>query len=132
MSVKPACLVDTDVLIWVLRKRPRPLAMLQALAKDGPLGCSALTVSEVLRQAKEHEIPRTERLLDSLVTLPIGVSEAKMAGLLMRNRGPGYVDCHIAASALLAQIMLVTYNRKDYERTGVKLFDTSAWDPQMQ
>jgi predicted nucleic acid-binding protein len=131
MSIKPAYLIDTDVIIWVLRKRPRPLVMLQALAKDGPLGCSVLTVSELLRQAKEHEIPTTERLLDSLIILPIGVSEAKMAGILMRNRGPGYVDCHIAATALLGQIMLVTYNHKDYERTGVKLFDTSEWDPQV-
>lgn len=105
--------------------------MLQALAKDGPLGCSVLTVSEILRQAKETEIPKTERLIDSLIVMPIGISEAKMAGLLMRNRGPGFVDCHIAATAMLGQIMLVTYNRKDYERTGVKLFDTSEWVPQV-
>lgn len=131
MSVTPSYLVDTDVLIWVLRNRPRPLGMLQALIKDGPLACSALTVSEVLRQAREHELPKTERLLDSLVVLPVGVAEAKLAALLMRNRGPGYVDCHIAATGMLRQIPVVTYNRKDYERTGVKLFDTSEWNPEI-
>lgn len=129
MMVRPTYLVDTDVLIWVLRGRPQPLAMLQALAKDGPLGCSVLTVSEVLRQAREHELPKTERLLDSLVVLPISVSEAKLAGLLMRKRGPGYVDCHIAATALINHLTLVTYNRRDFERLEVSLFDTSEWMP---
>lgn len=113
MSIRPAYLIDTDVLIWVLRKRLRPVALLEALAKDGPLACSVLTISEVLCQVKEQELARTEKLLDSLLAIPVGAQEAKLAGLLMRDRGPGYVDCHIAATAILRQIPLVTYNHKD-------------------
>lgn len=76
---------------------------------------------------KQHELSKTEKLLNSLIPLPIGLEEAKLAALLMRDRGPGYVDCHIAATALLRQLPIVTYNHKDYARTGVTLFDTSNW-----
>ena len=127
MSEGPAYLVDTDVLIWHLRNRPHTVALLHALLADGPLACSALSVSEVLAGARQHELVPTEVLLDSLIVLPVSRTEAKLAAALMRNRGPGFVDCHIAATALVQQIPLVTYNRKDFERTGVTLFDMTAW-----
>jgi predicted nucleic acid-binding protein len=130
MTVQPAFLIDSDVLIWCLRKRPRAIALLEGLAKDGPLACSVLTISEIMRMVRSQDQVRTEKLLTSLVALPVGVAEAKVAAILMRNRGPGYVDSHIAATAMLRQLPLVTYNRKDFERTGAKLLDTAEWDPQ--
>ncbi len=134
MSIRPAYLVDSDVLIWCLRNRPTPIAMLQALAAEGPLACSVLTVSEILRMVRDQDREKTERLLDSLILLPVGVAEAKLAALLIRgcgrDRGPGFVDCHIAATAILRRLPLVTYNRKDYLATGVDLLDTSLWNPE--
>jgi len=127
MNIRPAYLLDSDVLIWHLRRRAETMALLQALAQEGPLACSVLSISEVLRLAREDEIPRTERLLNTLIDLPVSKEIAILAALLMRDRGPGYVDSHIAATALLWEIPLVTYNRKDFERTGVRLFDTSNW-----
>lgn len=91
------------------------------------MGCSVLSVSEVMRLVRDEELPRTEELLDSLIALPVGVSEAKLAAVLMRNREPGFVDCHIAATALLRRVPIVTYNRQDYERTGATVFDTTGW-----
>ncbi|MCL5045339.1 MAG: PIN domain-containing protein [Actinobacteria bacterium] len=125
---KPAYLIDSDALIWYLRGRPRTVALLDELAlTEGPLGCSALTLSEVLRGAKEDEVQRTEHLLNRLIVLPVGAAEAKLVASLMRQRGPGYVDCHVAATAILAELTLVTYNLKDFRRTGATLFDTSEW-----
>lgn len=125
---KPAYLIDSDALIWYLRGRPRTVALLDELAlTEGPLGCSALTLSEVLRGAKEDEVQRTEHLLNRLIVLPVGAAEAKLVASLMRQGGPGYVDCHVAATAILAELTLVTYNLKDFRRTGATLFDTSEW-----
>ena len=125
---KPGYLLDSDAIIWYLRGKPRTVALLDELAAtEGPLGCSALTLSEVLRGAKEDELPRTERFLNRLVVLPVGAVEAKLAASLMRQGGPGYVDCHVAATAVLADLTLVTYNLKDFRRTGANLFDTSEW-----
>lgn len=40
----------------------------------------------------------------------------------MRNRGPGLVDCHIAAAAIRLGATGITYNRKDFaQRTGYVL-----------
>lgn len=132
MTAQPVYLLDTDVLIWCLRKRPKPIAMLDLLVEDGPLACSVLTISEIMRMVKDQDLARTEQLLASLMPMPVGASEAKLAAILMRNHGPGYVDCHIAATALLRQVPLVTYNRKDYVRTAVSLFDTAEWDPEVR
>ncbi len=125
--MRPVYLLDTDVLIWHLRGRHQTVELLKVLVQDGPLACSALTVSEVFRLVKEQELAKTERLLTSMVVLPVRLVEARLAASLMRDRGPGYVDCHIAATALLAGIPVVTYNRRDFERTGATVWDTSNW-----
>ncbi|BDG60386.1 type II toxin-antitoxin system VapC family toxin [Caldinitratiruptor microaerophilus] len=127
MRPAPAYLLDTDVIIWHLRGRPQTTALLQTLLSDGPLGCSALSLAEVLAGARQHELARTEALLDSLIALPVGAQEAKVAATLRRGRGPGFIDCLIAATAITHKIPLVTYNRRDFERTGARLFDTSGW-----
>jgi predicted nucleic acid-binding protein len=123
----PEYLLGTDVLIRQLRRRERTVTLLRALVEAGPLGCSVLSVSEVLRLVRGQEVLRTQRLLDALVAVPVDRSTAVLAATIMRRDGPGYVDCHIAATALLLGVPVVTYNRRDYERTGVVLFDTSDW-----
>lgn len=127
MSQTPGYLLDTDVLIWHLRNRPNTTALLTKLVDDGPLACSALTVSELLQNVRTHEAARVEDLLDSLIVAPIDSKVARLAASIIRQRGPGYVDCHIAATSILLGVPLVTYNRKDYIRTGAVLFDTSEW-----
>lgn len=47
------------------------------------------------------------------------MGEARWAAALARDCGPGWVDCHIAAAALLRHVPLVTYNHRDVPRTGV-------------
>ena len=126
MTMRPVYLLDSDVLIWHLRRRAATVALLEALTQEGPLGCSVLSVSEVLRLARAAEMPRTERLLDSLCAVPVDRATAKLAAALMRDHGPGYVDCHIAAAAILLNVPVVTYNRRDYARTGVALCDTGT------
>lgn len=123
----PAYILDTDVLIWQLRNRAETKALIKKLMDDGPLACSALTVSELLQNVRDHEMDRVAGLLDSLIVLPVDFTAAKLAASLIRQRGPGYVDCHIAATSILLGVPLVTYNRKDYIRTGAVLFDTSEW-----
>lgn len=127
MRHTPAYILDTDVLIWQLRNRAKTKALINKLMDDGSLACSALTVSELLQNVRDHEIDRVEGLLDSLIVLPVDLATAKLAAILIRQRGPGYVDCHIAATSILLGVPLVTYNLKDYIRTGAVLFDTSEW-----
>ncbi len=45
-------MVDTDVLVWVLRGKAEAVAWLEAAATEGRLLCSALTVSELFRMVR--------------------------------------------------------------------------------
>lgn len=116
-------MVDTDVLIWVLRGEKSAVDRLAATASEARLVCSALTVSELLRMVRSHELRKTEALLAGLEVIPVTDQDARGAAQLMRARGPGFVDCHIAAAALRIGAAVLTYNRQDFERTGVSLVD---------
>ena len=43
--------------------------------------------------------------------------DARRAADMMRDRGPGYVDCHIAAAALRTESLVMAYNQRDFSRT---------------
>ncbi len=92
-------MVDTDVLVWVLRGRTAAVTWLEQAASQGRLCCSSLTVSEILRMVRQDEIRKTDALIAGLDVVPVYEDDARKAADLMRARGPGYVDCHIAAQA---------------------------------
>lgn len=114
-------MVDTDVLVWVLRGKVHAVAWLEAAASDGQLLCSALTVSELFRMVRQDELRRTEALIAGLHVVPVPHQDARRAADLMWDRGPGFVDCHIAAAALRMEATVMTYNQGDFTRTGVAM-----------
>ena len=114
-------MVDTDVLVWVLRGKAEAVAWLETAAAEGCLLCSALTVSELFRMVRQDELRKTEALIGGLQVIPVLYEDARRAADMMRDRGPGYVDCHIAAAALRMESPVMTYNQRDFSRTGVTL-----------
>ncbi len=64
---------------------------------------------------------KTEALIGGLQVIPVLYEDARRARDMMRDRGPGYVDCHIAAAALRMESPVMTYNQRDFSRTGVTL-----------
>lgn len=117
-------LVDTDVIIWVLRNRQAALDWMEALSGTGSLACSVLTVAEVLQGVREAELSKTRAVLDAFDPVPVTYEDAVQAAAIMRDRGPGLVDSHIAAAALRLGAAVVTYNRQDFSRTGAVLADS--------
>ena len=47
---------------------------------------------------RQDELRKTEALIAGLQVVPVLYEDAQRAADMMRNRGPGYVDCHIAAA----------------------------------
>lgn len=82
-----------------------------------------MTVSEILRMVRQDEIRKTDALIAGLDVVPGNEKATRKAAALMRDRGPGYVDCHIAAQALRLQAPIMTYNRQDFLQTGAPLMD---------
>jgi predicted nucleic acid-binding protein len=122
-------LIDSDVLIWVLRNRPDTVALLEQLIQQGQetLACSALSVLEIWAGAHPHESAKTATLLDALEVIPLDGPIARRAAELLRAKGRArdpreWIDAIIAATAMRRHLTLVTYNRRDYPYPSLPLY----------
>jgi hypothetical protein len=114
-----AVVLDTTVLIDVLRGRPavRRLRGLRA-AGDSPYVC-AVNVEEIVRGLRPGEEAAAHRLFRGLGLAPLGEREGWRAGEWRRDyaaRGVtlAQADCLVAAAALVVGGRLATGNPKDF------------------
>lgn len=130
-------LLDTNVLSEVLRKRPDP-AVLERLRRAGSRGLatSAVCVAEMRFGAARH--PRGAELweriarevLPRLRVLAFGEEEAVRAGDLLADleasgETVGTEDVMIAATALVQGLVVVTRNRRHFDR--IEGLAVEAW-----
>lgn len=124
-------LLDSDVLIWVLRNRRDTVEMLERLSNEcpEPLACSSLSVLEIWAGVKPGETEKTAQLFEGIDVIPVDSVVARRAASLLagrKRRDPReWIDALIAATALKYGMTLVTYNRKDYPYRGIALYPTS-------
>lgn len=113
-------LLDTTVLIDVLRNRRNRRAQLAQLVEQGhTLATSALNIGEVYAGMRPEEAQATAAFLDSLECLPVTAAIARRAGSLKRSREQKgqtltLADMFVAATALEHGFPLITDNRKDF------------------
>ena len=126
-------LLDSDVLIWLLRGRAETMRLVDRLhgGTHAALACSALSILEVWTGVRPGEERRTEALMESLQVVPVDASIARRAaGLLVsrkRQRDPReWIDALIAATCLELHLTLVTYNLRDYPYPDISLYRTSV------
>lgn len=122
-------LLDTDILIWVLRNRQETVELLSRLSEESgeAPACSALSILEIWSGVRPPEVPKTQLLLDALEALSVDAAVARQAAELLRplkrQRNPReWIDALIAATALRSQRILVTHNRKDYPYPNLVLY----------
>jgi predicted nucleic acid-binding protein len=115
-----AVLLDTTVLIDLLRGRPGAVERLRALRSSGDQPCvCAINIEELDRGAKEAEADAFERLLDGLTVAPLGRGEGSRAGRWRREHAARGVtlsqaDCLIASAAVGMGARLATGNPRDF------------------
>lgn len=115
-----AVLLDTTVLIDVLRGRPATVARLLELRAHGDdPWTTAANVEEVVRGLRSSELGSAAGLLDALRIVPLGKAEGEMAGTWRREhaeagRTLSQADCLIAAAALSLGARLATGNPGDF------------------
>lgn len=120
-------LLDSDVVIWHLRGRPEIVSLVERLAQEGPLGVSSLTRIEVRAGMRPHEQAVTESFLSSVATYNLSAEVADLAAdLVRRHRSQGItlplVDAGIAATAIAANLVLVTLNPSHYPIPELRLY----------
>lgn len=113
-------LLDTTVVIDVLRGRPGPMGRVRdMIVRRHAVYISAVTVEEVARGMREGEVAHTRDLVASLRVVPVGEDAAWLAGRWRRDLGRAGVtipqgDCLIAACAHAAGVPLATGNPKHF------------------
>lgn len=111
--------VDTSVLIDVLRGEPAAVDLLRSLIRAGQVHGSEITRLEVLSGMRESERAGTRALLDILIWHEVDQEIAEMAGELGRtwlpsHRGIDSADLCIAATAIWLDVPLLTRNVKHF------------------
>lgn len=122
-------LLDSDVLIWLLRGRGETIELVQGLQAESHvvLACSALSVLEIWTGIRPGEERRTRALMDPLRTVPVDAAIARRAAHLLsirkRQGDPReWIDAVIAATCLELRMTLVTYNVRDYPYRDISLY----------
>ncbi|GAC1441194.1 MAG: hypothetical protein NVSMB55_08280 [Mycobacteriales bacterium] len=111
--------LDTTVLIDVLRGRPAGDRLLQLQRSGDQPATTAINVEEIVRGIRPAERDIAGTLFDGLLVLDIGRREAEQAGTWRREyaakgRTLAQADCLIAATAAAAGARLATGNPKDF------------------
>jgi len=119
-------LLDTDICIYITKKKPGSVFKKLKTLKVGTVGMSVVTYGELLYgiQKSEHQ-EKTFEMLEELVTIipPLPMSNeacheyAKIRASLEKNgKIIGGNDLWIAAHALSLNLILVTNNVKEFSR----------------
>jgi tRNA(fMet)-specific endonuclease VapC len=115
-------LLDTDVLIDLLRGRPVTRSFLFELTREATPCCSVITVAELHAGMREAERDVTTELLDGLIVFPVTRQIAEVAGALRRAAGrsaTSIADGLIAATAVVEAMSVATGNVRHYRLPGV-------------
>lgn len=121
-------LLDTSVLIDVLRRRRGRRELLAELARAGHvLATTSLNVAEVYAGMRLAEEPQTETFLDGLDCYDLTRNAGQLAGKLKnewgrKGRTLTIADTIIAAVALENRCVLMTDNRKDFPMPDLKCY----------
>lgn len=111
--------VDTSVLIDVLRKTPGAREALRSAVTDEPPHSSIVVRAEVLIGMRPHEERETRALLDGLLWLSVDEAVAEEAGQLGRRwrrsfSGIDASDFIVAATANILRLPILTRNVKHF------------------
>lgn len=125
-----AVLLDTTVLIDVLRGRTGAVDRLRSLRRTGEMVfLCAVNAEEIARGVRPREARAAERLLSGLRLAPLGTDEGWRAGewrreFARRGRTLSQSDCLIAAATVGVGARLATGNPKDFPMRGI---DVEHW-----
>lgn len=112
-------LLDSDVLIWILRGRKDSIDLIDELSDGGAPACSVISRYEVEVGMRKKELQSTQKLLNGLAELPVSSAIASLGAKIVREyKIKGQIispfDAIIAATCIVNDLALVTYNPKHF------------------
>lgn len=116
-------LLDTDILINLLRGNVAARDFLADNLEEHELLCSVISVAEIWTGMRPHEEQATRRLVDSLKIIDVSRAVAEKAGSLKgttKSHSLELDDCLIAATAYCTGATLATGNGKHYPMKDIR------------
>ena len=120
------CLLDTNICIYLIRKKPPKVLKKLFEYAVSDIGISSITVAELLYGVEKSALPERNRdALDGFLApfeiMPFDDRAAEVygrirAGLESKGMPIGSMDMLIAAHALSLGVALVTNNAKEFKR----------------
>jgi len=122
-------LIDTDILIWVLRGNEKYEEFLQSLKDKNAFSISTVTIAEIYKNIYPSELLKTESVLEEFLTWDVTKSIAKQAGLYWQQyvkqlKNLSLTDCLIAATANVNNLTLISLNIKHFPMNDIKILNT--------
>lgn len=121
-------LIDTDIIIWILRGNKKYEDLLQNLKYKDSLSISTVTIAEIYKNIYPSEMVKTENVLHELETWDVTTPVAKQAGLYWQQyvkklKNLSLTDCLIAGTAHVNNLVLVSLNAKHFPMKDIQILD---------
>ena len=113
-------ILDTDILIWVLRKNKEIKNKLikATLETDGGLYITPIQIAEIYAGIRASEEKIIKKFLNSFNIIPIDVQIGELAGRFInqyrKSHSVEIADAIIAAASIVNNFKLWTLNKKHY------------------
>lgn len=121
-------LLDTDVLIWILRGRDEIIDRVSQLKEKSPVCISVISIAEIYQNIFPSELTTTEEFLNLHNIFEVDAKIAKIAGLYFQQfhkqlNSLSLADCLIAATVNAHDVTLVTLNTKHFPMEDIQIFN---------
>ncbi|MDO8658839.1 MAG: type II toxin-antitoxin system VapC family toxin [Candidatus Levybacteria bacterium] len=121
-------LLDTDVLIWVLRGKKEIIDKVLNLKDKSALSVSVISVAEIYKNIFPAELTATEDYLEQHIIFEVDWKIAKIAGLYWqqyakRLKNLSLMDCLIAGTANINNATLVSLNIKHFPMRDIQILN---------
>jgi tRNA(fMet)-specific endonuclease VapC len=126
--MNPTFLLDTNICIYIRRRRPAQILQRFRRLKVGEAAISVITYGELIYGAEKSEqregaMRQLEELASLLRVLPLPADASRTYGALraeleVGGRIIGNNDLWIAAHAKAAKLILVTNNEREFQRVS--------------
>lgn len=124
-------LLDTDILIWVIRGRKEIIEAVSSLKNKSPTCISSLSIAEIYKNIFPEELIKTDDYINQHHIYPVDIEIAKQGGLYWQQhiktvRNLSIIDCLIAATAKENNLTVVTLNSRHFPMRDIKVINPLA------
>jgi predicted nucleic acid-binding protein len=121
-------LLDTDILIWVLRGKPEIVEKVSELKDKSTLSISVISIAEIYKNIFPSELTQTEEYLSQHIQFEVNQKIAKIAGLYWQQyskhlKNLSLTDCLIAATASVNEATLISLNIKHFPMNDITVLN---------